>query len=85
MGVFPAKVYHIKNNLTTLSSIRHHSVEVAHIAKAYQFPTAGDDAAKAFIVRLEEIPWEELAFDHPQVLQDYLEWRKGEFEKMLLN
>src|SRR5690349_10351320 len=30
---------------------RHHSVEVAHVAKAYQVPTAGDDAAKAFIVK----------------------------------
>src|ERR1700722_6438532 len=28
---------------------RHHSVEVAHIAKAYKFPIAGDDASKAFI------------------------------------
>jgi len=55
---------------------RHHSVEVTHVAKAYQGPTAGDDAAKAFIVKLEDIPWNELAFDHAQVLKDYLEWRK---------
>lgn len=56
---------------------RHHSIEVAHIAKAYQSPTAGDDAAKAFIVKLEDIPWTELAFDHTLVLKDYLEWRNG--------
>lgn len=56
---------------------RHHSVEVAHVAKAYKDPTAGDDAAKAFIVKLEDIPWSELAFDHAQVLKDYLEWRNG--------
>lgn len=56
---------------------RHHSVEVAHIAKAYQAPRAGDDAAKAFVVKLEEIPWNELAFDHAKVLKDYLEWRNG--------
>lgn len=56
---------------------RHHSIEVAHVATTYEFPKAGDDAAKAFIVRLEDIPWEELAFDHAQVLQDYLEWRRG--------
>ena len=56
---------------------RHHSVEVAHVAKAYKNPTAGDDAAKAFIVKLEDIPWNELAFDHAQVLKDYLEWRNG--------
>ncbi|MBS0620895.1 MAG: NUDIX hydrolase [Verrucomicrobia bacterium] len=56
---------------------RHHSVEVAHVAKADKKPTAGDDAAKAFIVKLEDIPWDELAFDHAQVLRDYLDWRKG--------
>ncbi len=56
---------------------RHHSVEVAHVAKAYQSPTAGDDAAKAFIVKLEDIPWTELAFDHALVLKDYLEWKNG--------
>lgn len=56
---------------------RHHSVEVAHVAKAHQSPTAGDDAAKAFVVKLEDIPWTELAFDHAQVLKDYLEWRNG--------
>ncbi|MBA3723032.1 MAG: NUDIX hydrolase [Parachlamydiaceae bacterium] len=56
---------------------RHHSVEVAHIAKAFQLPAAGDDAAKAFVVKLEDIPWSELAFDHAQVLKDYVEWRNG--------
>lgn len=56
---------------------RHHSVEVAHTAKAFQLPTAGDDAAKAFVVKLSDIPWDELAFDHAQVLKDYIEWRNG--------
>lgn len=56
---------------------RHHSVEVAHVAKSHALPTAGDDAAKAFVVKLEDIPWTELAFDHAQVLKDYLEWRNG--------
>ena len=56
---------------------RHHSVEVAPIAKATQLPTAEDDAAQAFVVRLEEISWEELAFDHAQVLKDSIEWKNG--------
>lgn len=56
---------------------RHHSVEVAHVAKAFQLPKAGDDAAKAFIVKLEDIPWSELAFDHALVLKDYIDWRNG--------
>lgn len=55
---------------------RHHSVEVTHVAKAYHAPNAGDDAAKAFIVQLDAIPWNELAFDHAQILKDYMEWRK---------
>ncbi len=62
---------------------RHHSVEVAHTAKAYQLPTAGDDAAKAFVVKLEDIPWKELAFDHAQVLSDYIEWRNGNNTKSI--
>lgn len=57
---------------------RHHSVEVAHTAKASQQPTAGDDAAKAFVVKLEDIPWNELAFDHAQILKDFIQWRNGD-------
>ena len=60
-----------------MRDFRHHSVEVTHIAKAYKIPTAGDDAAKAFVVKLEDIPWSELAFDHAQILKDYIEWRNG--------
>jgi 8-oxo-dGTP diphosphatase len=63
---------------------RHHSVEVTHVAKAFQGPSAGDDAAQAFIVKLEDIPWDELAFDHAQILQDYIEWRNGNHSLSLL-
>lgn len=62
---------------------RHHSVEVTHTAKAYQSPTAGDDAAKAFVVKLDEIPWTELAFDHAMILKDYMEWRAGSESKAM--
>jgi 8-oxo-dGTP diphosphatase len=64
---------------------RHHSVEVAHTAKAFELPCAGDDAAKAFVVKLEDIPWNELAFDHAQVLKDYLEWRNGNTSLSMYN
>jgi 8-oxo-dGTP diphosphatase len=67
--------FHVYSDPTR--DFRHHSVEVAHIAKAYQSPKAGDDAAKAFIVKLDNIPWTELAFDHALVLKDYLEWKNG--------
>jgi 8-oxo-dGTP diphosphatase len=69
------KQFHVYSDPTR--DFRHHSVEVAHTAKSYRAPQAGDDAAKAFIVKLEDIPWGELAFDHAKVLQDYLAWRNG--------
>jgi 8-oxo-dGTP diphosphatase len=64
---------------------RHHSVEVAHLAIAYGLPTAGDDAAKAFLVKLEDIPWDELAFDHAQVLKDYLDYKNGNKSISMVN
>lgn len=67
--------FHVYSDPTR--DFRHHSVEVTHTAKAFKSPTAGDDAAKAFVVRLEDIPWNELAFDHAQVLRDYIDWKNG--------
>lgn len=64
---------------------RHHSVEVTHLAKAYVYPAAGDDAAKAFVVQLENIPWSELAFDHAQILRDYLQYKQGNYQVIMLN
>lgn len=69
------KQFHVYSDPTR--DFRHHSVEVTHLAKANKAPTAGDDAAKAFVVKLEDIPWKELAFDHAQILQDYLDYRNG--------
>jgi 8-oxo-dGTP diphosphatase len=51
-----------------------HSIEVTHVAKAYASPQAGDDAASAFVVPLDAIPWDELAFDHALILRDYLQY-----------
>ncbi len=56
---------------------RHHSVEVTYIARAFTDPTAGDDAAQAWVVKIEDIPWENLAFDHAAILKDYLLYRSG--------
>ena len=62
---------------------RHHSVEVTHVAKAYNLPQAGDDAAKAWVVKIEDIPWDGLAFDHAEILKDYLLYRSGENQKAM--
>lgn len=63
---------------------RHHTVEVTHLAKASGLPVAGDDAAKAYIVRLEDIPWKELVFDHAEILRDYLKYKKKEPVQMIV-
>lgn len=57
---------------------RHHSVEVTYLAKSTGMPVAGDDAKEAFIVKIDEIPWPELTFDHYRILKDYVSYRKGE-------
>lgn len=64
---------------------RHHSVEVTHLAKSMQRPQAGDDAAQAWVISLDQIPWNELAFDHKQILQDYLQYRAGDKSKIICN
>jgi 8-oxo-dGTP diphosphatase len=68
------KQFHVYSD--PMRDFRHHSVEVTHVAKAYTKPMAGDDAADAFVVTLDEIPWDQFAFDHAQILKDYLEARQ---------
>ena len=51
---------------------RFHTASAGFICRASGIPIGGDDAKKAFIYRLEEIPWEQLCFDHSGILGDYL-------------
>lgn len=69
------KQFHVYSEPTR--DFRHHSVEVTHIAKAFSLPVAGDDAAQAFVVEIGDIPWNELVFDHAQILHDYLDYKNG--------
>lgn len=64
---------------------RHHSVEITHLARAYTEPTAGDDAAKVFVVKLDDIPWNELVFDHAEILKDYLNYKVGKIKFPMQN
>lgn len=57
---------------------RHHSVEVNFLAKAYAMPRAGDDAANAYVIPIKDIPWDAMAFDHDQILKDYLRYKEGD-------
>ena len=63
---------------------RHHTVEVTHVANAYQLPEAGDDAAEAFVVQIADIPWDELAFDHALILRDYIAYRNGKKDDAMI-
>lgn len=56
---------------------RYHYIDVIHLAKSYQLPMAGDDAAASFVVQLEDILWNDLAFDHAQILKDYIAYKNG--------
>ncbi len=83
LELFDLKQFHVYSDPTR--DFRHHSVEVTHFAKAYKLPKAGDDAAKAFVVKLENIPWDLLAFDHAKILKDYIEWKNGNTMLSLIN
>ena len=54
---------------------RFHTASVVFIAKAQGQPKGGDDAKDAKLYALEEIPMEQLVFDHGAILQDYLSQR----------
>jgi len=57
---------------------RKHTIDVIHIARVDDvMPKAGDDAAKAFVYPLDQIPWEKLVFDHTKILKDYIAYREG--------
>lgn len=54
---------------------RYHVNSIGYVAQAKGTPQGGDDAVRAQIFSLENIP-SHLAFDHNQRLQEYLIWRK---------
>ena len=51
---------------------RLHTASAVFVCEANEKPKAGDDAKETFIFKLEEIPWDELAFDHKKILEDFL-------------
>jgi 8-oxo-dGTP diphosphatase len=50
---------------------RFHTVSCVYICQASGNPVGADDAKTAKIYRPEEIPMEELVFDHAQIIRDY--------------
>ena len=51
---------------------RFHTASVVFIAQAQGQPKGGDDAKEAKLYALEEIPMDQLVFDHSEILKDYL-------------
>ncbi len=49
-----------------------HTASVVFIAQAHGQPKGGDDAKEAKVYALEEIPMDQLVFDHSEILKDYL-------------
>ncbi len=53
---------------------RQHTVSLVFIATAEGTPHAGDDAGKAEVFSLDDLP--DLAFDHSDILDDYIQYKK---------
>ena len=51
---------------------RFHTVSTVFVCSANGYPKGSDDAKEAFICKLEEIPWDELVFDHKKILLDFI-------------
>lgn len=58
---------------------RFHTASVVFIAMAQGTPIGGDDAKKAKVYTLENIPLDELVFDHRDILNDYLTQYQPEY------
>jgi O-acetyl-ADP-ribose deacetylase (regulator of RNase III)/ADP-ribose pyrophosphatase YjhB (NUDIX family) len=57
---------------------RFHTIGTVFIAQTKGTPKAGDDARGLEIIKIEDIEKNNFAFDHQQILSDYLKYRKGQ-------
>jgi len=51
---------------------RLHTASITFVCHAFGYPKAGDDAKETLVVKLEDIPWKELVFDHRKILEDFI-------------
>lgn len=55
---------------------RFHSVEVAYLAWTDQLPQARNGAAKTWVCPLENIPFDDLVFNHADILKQYMQGKQ---------
>jgi myo-inositol-1(or 4)-monophosphatase len=55
---------------------RFHTITTVFVAKGKGELKAKDDAKLAKLFKIEEIPWDDLAFDHAKILKDYFKRKK---------
>ena len=51
---------------------RFHTASCVFICSASGVPKGSDDAKKAFVYKLEDIPFDRLVFDHKKILRDFI-------------
>jgi 8-oxo-dGTP diphosphatase len=51
---------------------RFHVVSVVFVLDAYGELKAGDDAKRALVFPIEDLPFDKIVFDHAKILKDYL-------------
>lgn len=61
---------------------RFHTITTVFVAKGKGEPRAKDDAKQVKLFKLEEIPWDELVFDHAKILRDYINRKKDGLHKL---
>ena len=63
---------------------RFHTVSAVYVATATSLPIAGDDAASARVVPIDELLTCKYAFDHKKIVEDYLTQRQTGGNETLL-
>jgi 8-oxo-dGTP diphosphatase len=51
---------------------RFHVVSVVFVLDAFGEPKGGDDAKKAVVFPIEDLPFDKIVFDHARILKDFL-------------
>jgi ADP-ribose pyrophosphatase len=52
--------------------LRFHVVSVVFVLDAFGEPKGGDDAKKAVVFPIEDLPFDKIVFDHAKILKDFL-------------